>query len=179
MCFLRGKKKSYCVHTTWGSYWSSAISSNRPSRELLSWVTNSGPLQVNINLTSSHVRCWALGVLRTVTPKSVTPKVGPGTDFGRKTGPLDQFWLPKLVRAAKELVLPIQNWKFIPSGCMWRHKCGVKPKRVAFVWKHSMNWSCLAIGCTNRDTKETKDNRYKVLSNTGEMKGKTVVKFNK
>ena len=34
-----------------------------------------------------------------------------------------------------------------------------------------------AIGCTNRDMK-TKDNRYNVLSNTGEMEGKTVVKFN-
>ena len=29
-------------------------------------------------------------------------------------------------------------------------------------------WSCSAIGCTNRDTKESKDKTYKVLSNTGE-----------
>ena len=41
-------------------------------------------------------------------------------------------------------------------------------KRVAFVWKHAMNWSCSAIGCTNRNTKEIKDERHKVLSNTGE-----------
>ena len=41
-------------------------------------------------------------------------------------------------------------------------------KYVAFVWKQAMNWSCTAIGCTNKDTKETKDKRYKVLSNTGE-----------
>ena len=35
-----------------------------------------------------------------------------------------------------------------------------------------------AIGYTNRDMKKAKDNRYKVLCNTGEMKGKTVIKFN-
>ena len=44
----------------------------------------------------------------------------------------------------------------------------VRQKHVAFVWKHTMNWSCSAIGYTNRDTKEAKDKRYKVLSNTGE-----------
>ena len=60
---------------------------------------------------------------------------------------------------------------------MRRHKCGVKPKRVAFVWKQAMNWSCSAIGCTNKDMKETKDKRYKVLRMNTE--GKTVVKFNK
>ena len=32
-------------------------------------------------------------------------------------------------------------------------------KRVAFVWKQAMNWSCSAIGCTNKDTKETKDKK--------------------
>ena len=31
-----------------------------------------------------------------------------------------------------------------------------------------MNWSCSEIGCTNGDTKETKDKRHKALSNTGE-----------
>ena len=34
--------------------------------------------------------------------------------------------------------------------------------------KSANRWSCSAIGCTNRDTKETKDKTYKVLSNTGE-----------
>ena len=34
-----------------------------------------------------------------------------------------------------------------------------------------MNWSCTEIGCTNKDTKETKDKRYKVLSNAGENRG--------
>ena len=41
-------------------------------------------------------------------------------------------------------------------------------KLVAFVWKQAMNWSCSAIGYTNKDMKDTKDKRYKVLFNTGE-----------
>ena len=32
-----------------------------------------------------------------VTPKSVPPKSVRATDFGKKTGPPDQFWLPKSV----------------------------------------------------------------------------------
>ena len=39
----------------------------------------------------------------------------------------------------------------------------VLQKHVAFVWKQAMNWPCSAIGCNNKDTKEIKDKRYKVL----------------
>ena len=42
-----------------------------------------------------------------------------------------------------------------------------------------MNWSCSAIGCTNRDMKETRIKGTKFYLIQAKIEGKTVVKFNK
>ena len=80
---------------------------------------------------------------QTVTPKSVH---------------LEQFWQPKLVPLAKNG--PHTKLKVIPNGYMWRQKCGVKPKRVAFVWKHAMNRQLAVPTETRRRLRITGINFY-------------------